>query len=308
MNIIEDMNLRKIFIKMSTNEDTREAIKYYEDNNLRKEEMNNDFLDILETLTSEEIDERLRYTLADNLKKDIKASDVYEALCCNENCNDSQLKIIAQNDLSKIAIEGIINNRFSELETIDLAIKNSTDKRLYDLISKEIELFNMDEEIEPIIINLNKESLFKLMFQSPEKSKEKGEILFYITLKKDLTKDEIDIVLNNMKKNEITMDGLYSEELLSQKEIAKEQIYEIVKFEKIPDAITFEYGINNNIYSEEEIMDIFKKAAKSNNIIESILVENNNTPLSILTKIYNDVDKYSQNIINQKINKNNEER
>lgn len=308
MNIIEDMNLRKIFIKMSTNEDTREAIKYYEDNNLRKEEMNNDFLDILETLTSEEIDERLKYTLADNLKKDIKASDVYEALCRNENCNDSQLKIIAQHDLSKIAIEGIINNRFSELETIDLAIKNSTDKRLYDLISKEIELFNMDEEIEPIIINLNKESLFKLMFQSPEKSKEKGEILFYITLKKDLTKDEIDIVLNNMKKNEITMDGLYSEELLNQKEITKEQIYEIVKFEKIPDAITFEYGINNNIYSEEEIMDIFKKAAKSNNIIESILVENNNTPLSILTKIYNDVDKYSQNIINQKINKNNEER
>lgn len=308
MNIIEDMNLRKIFIKMSTNEDIREAIKYYEDNNLKKEEMNNDFLDILETLTSEEIDERLRYTLADNLKKDIKVSDVYEALCRNENCNDSQLKIIAQNDLSKIAIEGIINNRFSELETIDLAIKNSTDKRLYDLISKEIELFNMDEEIEPIIINLNKESLFKLMFQSPEKSKEKGEILFYITLKKDLTKDEIDIVLNNMKKNEITMDGLYSEELLNQKEITKEQIYEIVKFEKIPDAITFEYGINNNIYSEEEIMDIFKKAAKSNNIIESILVENNNTPLSILTKIYNDVDKYSQNIINQKINKNNEER
>lgn len=299
-----NQELKNLFIRLSTNRDVRAVLEYYEKNSLNKEDIETDFYDTIENLNSEEIDERLDYIVADNIKDiNITQIEVLETLTQNQNCNDSQLKIIVKNDLSKIAIQNIIDNIYAEFETIELAISNSSAKDLYKLIENEItNSFDEDEEINPTLIYLNEEVLLKLLKQAPDNSKEQEQLLYYLTLKSDLTKETIDLILDMMKKNNIKMDMLYGEELLNQKNITQSQERIIAIFEEIPDSTVFEICLEKGLYSDEEIYDIFAKNSKHDNSIEMVLIENKTTPSTILQKIYNEVDQYSKNKINERLN------
>lgn len=295
--------LRKLFIKLSTNRDVREIKEYYEKHNLNKKDIETDFYDTLENLESEEIDERLDYLVADNLKDiDITPIEVFETLTHNPNCNDSQLQIIAKQDLSRIAIQNIIDNIYAELETIDLAIKNSSAADLYLLVQNEIDV-SLEEDANLTIIYLNKDSILKILSQAPEKSDEQELLLYYLSLKNELSEENIDFILNKMKENNIKMDMLYGENLLLQENISNEQLRRIATFEKMPDPTVFEICLEKGIYNEEEIYKYFKEENKHTNAIEMILIESKYTPSAILEKIYNEVDDYSKQKITQKLNK-----
>lgn len=295
--------LRNLFIKLSTNRDVRTIKEYYKNHNLKEKDIETDFYDTLENLESEEIDERLDYLVADNLKDiDITPIEVFETLTHNPKCNDSQLQIIAKQNLSRIAIQNIIDNIYAELETIDLAIKNSTANDLYLLVQNELNIDVNDEETTLTILYLDSSSILKLLNQTPDNSQEQELLLYYLSLKPELEVENINLILNKMKINNIKMDMLYGESLLEQENITEEQIRKIATFEEIPDPSVFEICLEKGIYTEEEIYEYFKKESKHTNSIEMILIENKYTPSTILQKIYNEVDKYSKQKIDQKLN------
>lgn len=286
--IYNDEKLKNMFVNMSTNKDLRNIISYYNENNMNKDDIKGDFLELIEEISTEEIADRISIDLYINFEgTQITNNELDESLCFNENIKDVQLEYISKrSDLSYLAIQEMTEKALPA--TIDIAIKNSTNKELYKIESDKMCL-------------LNKNSILKLYDLS--KDKYKDNLLYYLSLQKNLKPHEIDFILSEMKEREIQMDNLYAEGLLSQIEITKEQEKQIATFDKIPTAMVLEMCLEKDLYTKDELLEIYNKSfykdKQINEEISNILLNSTRTPKEVLSTIYVKGDKMMKEKIEQ---------
>lgn len=269
-NICEDLKLKEMFINMSTNRDLRNILKYYEEKGYDKEGLVADFEEIMEYISTEEIATRLEQDLYIDFDGIKISNDILdESLVANSECKNVQLEIIAQrSNLSFIAIQLMLDNNVAYPETIDIAIKNSTDPNIGDLDSERLCL-------------LNKDSVLKLV----EASNGDEEFIYLLSLKPELTSQEIDIILNAMKNNKVEMDSLFGESLLSQKNLTKEQEKEIAFFERVPSSVVFDICLSRGLYSQSDIEFLYKQNKDDIEFI-NIILNNKDIPKTIISDIF----------------------
>lgn len=273
-----DSKLKEMFITMSTNKDLRKVLKYYDEQNYDKQNIVGDFATVMENLTTEEIADRLSYDLFIKFEGiEINNNHMYDSIICSKWCNKVQTDIISEKaDLSMISIQLILDNDTATPETLDRLIKNSTDPTLGDLESEKLCL-------------LNKESIAKLV----KVSNNNPEFIYLLSLKKGLEVDEIDNILSVMKEKEIEMDNLYAENLLEQENLTKEQLKKIAFFEKIPCGVTFSTCVNKNVYTNDDIVDIYKDSKNDEQIV-NIILNLENIPNAIVNDLWLSNNEYAK--------------
>ena len=289
-NIYEDSTLKDMFIEMSTNRDLRNILKYYKEKGYDQNELISDFEDFMENITTEEIARRLEQDLYINFEG-IQINNKYldESLVGNLECKNVQLEIIAKrSDLSATAIQQMLDNEIAYPETIDIAIKNSTDDNIRNLTSERICL-------------LNKESILKLVKCAEEDMAPLylDSFLYLLSLKPSLTINEIDHILGLMKQADIKMDNLFADALLSQENLTKEQEKEIAFFEDVPSTVVFDICLNKDIYSAQDI-EYFYERRKYDLEYINLILNYKDVPKSIISDIFINGNEDTKEILNRK--------
>lgn len=291
-------DLKDMFITLSTNKDLRNIIRFYEQNGLDKEDIIHDFFDTIEKLDTVEISERISipsYVNFENIV--ITDADIAEAVTANPNAKDVQLAIISErNSLSKDAIQNMLGVEGILIPTLDTAIINAKEEGIEKIESEKLCLLSKEAILK--IYNHIVENLDKC-----EKS-DISEFTYLLSLKQELTVEQIDSILDTMKKNNIEMDNYFLEGLFTQKYATKEQKGKIIRFEKTPSAMAVSYGLDADLYTEKEIMDIYKKATKEESEeIKNLLLNSSKTPTEVLSYIYANADIYTRQSIKFKAEK-----
>lgn len=284
MHPINDKELRELFLTMSTNRDLRKVLTYYEEHGYDKNNLEGDFAQVLETLETEEIATRLGYDLFINFEGiKIDNNFMYDSLICARGCKKVQVDIISEKaDLQMSSIQIILDNNTATPETLDRLIKNSTDKNLGNLEGEGLCL-------------LNKESLSKLV----KLSDNKPDLIYLLSLKKGLDTAEIDNILSVMKEKNIEMDNLYAENLLEQENLTNDQLQRIAFFENVPCPIVFSDCLKKNIYSENDIIDIYEKSNGDEQII-NILLNQKTIPKKIVDDLMESNNEYAKSMLKYK--------
>lgn len=291
-------DLKDMFITLSTNKDLRGIIRHYEQTGLDKEDIIHDFFDTMEKLETEEISERISIPSYVNFE-DIVITDVdiAEAITANPNAKDVQLAIISEkNSLSKDAIQNILNAEGVLIPTLDAAIINAQEEGIEKIKSEKLCLLSKEAILK--IYNHIVENLDKCV------QSDISEFTYLLSLKQELTTQQIDSILDTMKKSNIEMDNYFLEGLFMQKYATAEQKGRIIRFEKDPSAMAVSYGLEYGLYTEEEIMKIYKNASRYNaEEIKNLLLNSAKTPIEVLSDIYANSDHYTRQTIEFKAEK-----
>lgn len=289
-NIYEDSTLKDMFIEMSTNRDLRNILKYYKEKGYDQNELISDFEEFMENITTEEIAHRLERDLYINFEGiQINNKCLDESLVGNLECKNVQLEIIAKrSDLSATAIQQMLDNEIAYPETIDMAIKNSTDDNIRNLTSERICLLNKESILK--LVKCAEEEIVPLYLDS---------FLYLLSLKPSLTTNEIDHILGLMKQVDIKMDNLFADALLSQENLTKEQEKEIAFFEDVPSTVVFDICLNKNIYSSEDI-EYFYERRKYDSEYINLILNYKDVSKSIISDIFINGNEDTKEILNRK--------